>query len=228
MFFLFKEIYHFPKWVIFPPLYPKVVLETMVLNSTLHQPYSFSHSLLTWVRVRKPCFLVYKSVSEDTKLDPPQPHFGVGRVAPATASNPGPSNSHQFLPWHLSQDLPSQQATPITPPILRLHWKKRVGGPRGTTWTPANQSPCRVASVGLTPDFQGQSRCVTASSRPTFSPFFLFLIPTKEMTSNSYSLEYKSSWTSDKAQILFKMLGRWQGQAILTHLHWDKCQHGWL
>lgn len=39
MFFLFKEIYHFPKWVIFPPLYPKVVLETMVLNSTLHQPF---------------------------------------------------------------------------------------------------------------------------------------------------------------------------------------------
>ena len=85
-------------WVIFSPLYPRDVLETTVLNTTLQRLLSILTLTFHWGPVRRPCFSVYKSVSEDRKLVPPLVHSVVSRVSQATATNPGPSNSHQFSP----------------------------------------------------------------------------------------------------------------------------------
>lgn len=58
-------------WVIFPPLYPREILETTVLNSTLHRRLFILTLIFHLGPVRRLCFSVYKSVSEDGKLDPP-------------------------------------------------------------------------------------------------------------------------------------------------------------
>lgn len=174
----------------FPPPYPREILEFHC--PALH--FAKTPFILTLTvhlgPVRRLCFPVYKSASEDSKLDPRVVHFAVSRLS-------FPSNSQSikqspiFSPWRPLQVLPSQLAIRISPLIFLLQGAEGMGSPRGDSWGLAHSSPSGVPSCGPHPRLPRTKQLSRGLPFPLRHLPTFFRITKKDSSSNPYNLGYK-------------------------------------